>query len=165
MKGPPLFRLACAVPLFLTACATEGSAPDVADTTPELVGSWSLERWTVGDTPRCTSEEGRATGQIVYSADGHMSAQLGCSDLPMDDLAERTAQEAIARMQRRHFSYYGTYAVDHDEGTVTHHVQGSSSAAWVGSKRVRSFTFDGPDRVQLSTAESDNHLVWRRKGS
>jgi hypothetical protein len=162
MNTTPITRVALAVPLCLSACVADGGSTASADAGPSLVGSWSLETWTVGDAPRCSEDEGRYSGQIMYSADGHMSAQLGCSDLPTDDLAELSAEEAMARLQRRHFSYYGTYTVDLEAGTVTHHVEGSSSAAWVGTNRVRSFTFEGPDRVRLSTVESDNHLVWRR---
>jgi len=145
------------------SCAPGVGTEEAAGTEPGLVGSWRLVSWTVENAaPRCAEGEGDASGQIVYAADGHMSAQLGCANLPVDDLEALGPSEAVARMSRRHFSYYGTYTVDPAARTVTHHVMGSSSPAWVGTDRVRSFEFEGPDRIVLSAAESENRLVWIR---
>jgi len=138
-------------------------AADVDDSSPSIVGSWRLESWTVAnDTPRCAEEEGGASGQIMYSRDGHMSAQLGCAGLSMGEPGSMTSGEAIARMTRRHFGYYGTYALDEAAQTVTHHVMGSTAETWVGRDLVRSFVFEGPDRLVLTPAESEGRLVWLR---
>ena len=91
-----------------------------------------------------------------------MSAQLGCASLPMDELGELDAQEATTRLFRRHFSYYGSYTVDDVAQTVTHHVTGSVAASWVGTDRTRSFTFEGADRIVLTTPDTHNRLVWLR---
>lgn len=154
-------RLPCVVMLVgLVGCVDGGVAEDP---TPSVVGSWRLVSWTIEDgEPRCAEAEGAATGQIIYSLDGRMSAQLGCADLSLDDVASMDAAEAVARMTRRHFSYYGTYSVDETARTVTHHVMGSSAASWVGTDRVRRFEFEGPDRVALSTTEFVGRLVWER---
>lgn len=98
----------------------------------------------------------------MYSSDGHISAQLGYDGLSMDGAGAMSADAVMARMTRRHFSYYGTYSVDDGARTVTHHVMGSTAESWVGTDRVRSFAFEGPDRIVLSTAESENRLVWLR---
>jgi hypothetical protein len=144
-----------------SACAP--AADEGSEAEPSLVGSWRLETWTAdAGAARCQAEEGSASGQIMYTADGHMSAQLGCSELSLEAVGESSGQEAIARMTRRHFSYYGTYEVDPVARTVTHHVLGSSAPAWVGTDRVRSFVFEGPDRIALTTTESENRLVWVR---
>lgn len=153
------------IPSVLTLALLTGCSPDaeMPASSPSIVGSWRLESWTIaGDAPRCTDAEGGSAGQIVYSSDGHMSAQLGCDRLPMDELGSMGSEEATARMTRRHFSYYGTYTIDEAAQTVTHHVMGSTSPAWVGTDRVRSFVFEGPDRIVLSTVESENRLVWLR---
>lgn len=145
---------------LLTGCTPAAETPD---SSLSLVGSWRLDSWTIANgAPRCTEEEGGSTGQIMYSSDGHMSAQLGCERLPIDELRSMESGPAIARMTRRHFSYYGTYSLDEAAQTVTHHVMGSTSEAWVGTDRVRSFVFDGPDRIVLSTEGSENRLVWLR---
>lgn len=159
-----LFRSGIILLLVLatSTCSPGTGSDEPAEQDPSLIGSWRLTSWTVGGAPRCGPNEGRSSGQIMYSADGHMSAQLGCGELSMDDLADFDPGQVVAHMQRRHFSYYGTYTLDREAGTVTHHVLGSSSASWVGTDRVRSFVFEDPDRVRLSTIESDNELVWVR---
>ena len=158
-----VFVLPCLVLLTGCAAAPEADDPGSADSEPDVVGSWRLVEWTVADdAPRCGEAEGAASGQIVYAADGHMSAQLGCAELSMDGLDALSSTEVAGRMSRRHFSYYGTWTLDRAARTVTHHVTGSSAQSWVGTDRVRSFTFEGSDRIVLSTAESDNRLVWAR---
>jgi len=152
------------VPTLLLA-ALAGCAPAIDTDGPStgIVGSWRLESWTVAnDAPRCAGEDGGASGQIMYSRDGHMSAQLGCASLPMGDLGSLGGAEAVGRMTRRHFSYYGTYTLDEAAQTVTHHVMGSTAETWVGRELVRSVAFEGPDRLVLTPAESEGRLVWLR---
>ncbi len=84
-----------------------------------------------------------------------------------DDLME----EAVLS---RYFAYYGTYAVDRNAGTVTHHLLGSLEPSWVGTDQVRKLEFLGPDRLQLMAeiaaddaleaagASGSNVLVWER---
>ena len=139
-----------------------GASPRVSASAPDLVGSWRLESWTLANgMPRCPEEDGGASGQIIYSADGHMSAQLGCQDMDIGDLSGLSPQAAAGRLSNRHFSYYGAYTLDRSAQTVTHHVEGSSSAPFVGSDQVRSFVFEGPDRLVLSPGGSQR-LVWLR---
>jgi hypothetical protein len=129
----------------------------------DLVGSWHLVEWVLGDgTPRCSEEEGGVSGLLVYTGDGHMSAQLGCSGLDVSDLSGLSAQAAAGRLSRRHFTYYGTYTLDTTAETVTHHVEGSSSVPFVGSDQVREFVFEGSDRLVLSPAGSTQRLSWTR---
>ena len=147
-----LVMVVCALPLGAQARATAAQSPDI-------VGSWRLESWTLANgNPRCSEEDGEASGQIIYSADGHMSAQLGCQEMDVSDLSPQAAGGAISR---RHFSYYGGYTLDLATRTVTHHVLGSSSATFVGSDQVRSFVFEGPDRLVLSPG-GRQLLVWLR---
>ncbi len=151
-----------AASLALGGVGNASPSPPEVGSQAELVGSWRLESWTNGGVPRCGEEEGSPSGQITYSADGHMSAQLGCAELSLDGYAELTAEQAVARWRRRHFSYYGTYTVDAAAQTVTHHVLGSVAPQWVGTDRVRNFVFEGSDRIVLTPVESAGRLVWVR---
>ena len=147
----------CALP---STAKAQGSAHA---SSPGLVGSWHLDSWTLGDgTPRCSEEDGDASGIIVYTSDGHMSAQLGCADIDVGDTGGLSPQAAAGRLSTRHFSYYGRYTLDLSAQTVTHHVEGSSSVPFVGSDQVREFVFEGPDRLVLSPAGSSQLLVWLR---
>ncbi len=149
------FVAVCALPL-----AAQAQEPDPR----AVVGSWHLESWTnANGSPRCSEEEGGASGIIAYTSDGHMSAQLGCAGLDVSDLNSLSPQAAAGRLSRRHFSYYGRYTLDRSAQTVTHHVEGSSSQPFVGSDQVRWFVFEGPDRLVLSTDEAGRQLlVWLR---
>ena len=129
---------------------------------PDLVGSWRLESWTVGNgRSRCSAEEGPATGLIVYTSDGHMSAQLGCTGIDVSDVGGLSPQQITGRLSRRHLGYYGRYTLQPAARTVTHHVQGSSSVRMIGTDQVRSFVFEGNDQLTLSPG-GEQLLVWLR---
>ena len=150
---------ACALPLAVSAQGTRGSADA---SSPDIVGSWRLESWILANgRPRCSEEEGGVSGQLVYTSDGHMSAQLGCAGIDTSDLSSLSPQAVAGRLSRRHFSYYGRYTLDPSAQTVTHHVEGSSSVPFVGSDQVRSFVFDGNDRIVLSPP-GGGQLLWLR---
>ena len=130
---------ACALPLTAKAQETDPGASSL-----DVVGSWHLDSWTLGDgTPRCSEEEGDVSGIIAYTSDGHMSAQVGCAEVDSSDLSSLSPQAVAEWLSRRHFSYYGRYTLDRSAKTVTHHVEGSSSVAFVGSDQVRAFGFRG----------------------
>ena len=149
---------ACALPLTAKAQETDPGA-----SSPDVVGSWHLDSWTLGDgTPRCSEEEGDVSGIIAYTSDGHMSAQVGCAEVDSSDLSSLSPQAVAEWLSRRHFSYYGRYTLDRSAKTVTHHVEGSSSVAFVGSDQVRAFVFEGPDRLVLWPPGSSQRLVWLR---
>jgi hypothetical protein len=58
-------------------------------------------------------------------------------------------------------AYWGNYTVDMVAGTVTHHVDGSFSARMIGTDQVRSFRFEGEDRIVLSPG-GQSELTWVR---
>ncbi len=162
-------RAALALVVSLTACAPPAAPPTAS--LDQLVGAWTLVSW------ERTAEDGTVTqpygtdaaGQIVYTADGRMSAQLIRPGREFPDPQSVTVEEMRAAILRGFFSYYGRYTVDHENRVVTHHVEGALLPDWVGTHRPRSFTFDGPDRVTLSTAPDPgrtageiSELVWER---
>lgn len=91
-------------------------------------------------------------GQITYHASGRMSAQL---------------MNATDKANHRYLGYYGPFVVDEANGTVTHIVDGSSNANWVGTRQVRYFQFS-PDNQQLTLSVRNAEgrvtgtLVWRK---
>jgi len=91
-------------------------------------------------------------GQINYDAAGRMSAHL---------------MNATDKANHRYLGYYGPFVVDEANGIVTHIVDGSSNAAWVGSRQVRYYQFS-PDNLQLTLSVRNAEgrvtgtLVWKR---
>jgi len=127
----------------------EAQASD-AVSVDRFLGAWELVDWRATDgsgTVRFPYGE-NAQGQITYSPEGRMSAHLM---RPPEDPADAPP---------RHLSYWGTFSLQAAEGTVTHHVIGSSQANWIGSEQVRQFTFEGDDRLIL--ALGSNRLTWER---
>ena len=115
-----------------------------------FLGSWVLVDWrSTNDSGEVTFSFGEeASGQIVYTRDGRMSAQL------MNPLADPPGEP------NQFLSYWGGYEVDLGAGTVTHKVIGANLANLIGSDQVRNFEFEGPDRLVLSLGE--NRLIWER---
>jgi hypothetical protein len=120
----------------------------------QFVGAWKL----VSSEHR--SPDGQLTyplgrdpvGIIMYDASGHMSAQIMRPDRPAfasGDVDKGTPTE-IKFAYEGFIAYFGTYEVNEEEGTVTHHVEGSSFPNWVGSAQRRFFEFSG-NRLTLST--------------
>ena len=71
-------------------------------------------------------------------------------------------------------AYYGTYEVDEEASSVTHHVQGSLFPNWVGNDQLRLFSLElgepgARERLCLTTppfvgkrAQMTLTLVWER---
>ncbi|MGD8602391.1 MAG: lipocalin-like domain-containing protein [Gemmatimonadota bacterium] len=149
LRGRCVPALALLVTLAVDQHAAEAQSTD-AVAVARFLGAWELVDWRATDgtgTVRFPYGES-AQGQITYSADGRMSAHLM---RPPENPADAPPQ---------HLSYWGTFSLQTAEGTVTHHVIGSSQANWIGSDQVRRFTFEGDDRLIL--ALGTNRLTWER---
>lgn len=158
------FWLGLVIAAYTPTFAADAQEPTSAQAmAAALIGSWTLQSWTLANgSPRCSEEEGRVSGLLVYTSDGHMSVQLGCSEIDVGDLSGLSPQQVVARLSRRHFTYYGPYTVDAAAQAVTHHVEGSSSEGFVGSDQVRPFVLEGRERLVLSPEGSGQRLVWLR---
>jgi hypothetical protein len=82
-------------------------------------------------------------------------------------LRRRTDAEVRAAFEG-HVSYFGTYTIDRQKQTVTHHVRGASYPNWIGNDQLRYYKFDGT-RLLLSTPPLvrggqpfEYALIWER---
>jgi ketosteroid isomerase-like protein len=115
-----------------------------------LIGSWkevSSEESLPDGTVLHLDEVGLAT----YDASGHMSGQAmrrsePKQQVPSDSIYQSNGYDA----------YFGTFTVDEDKHTVTHHVEGSVARELVGKDLVRSFKFEGQQLI-LTPVASDEH--------
>jgi hypothetical protein len=137
----------CVLPLaFAIATAAQGSVKE------RLVGAWELVSFEniAADGTRRPGAYDR--GQINYDASGRMSAHL---------------MNNTDKANHRYLGYYGPFVVEESKGIVTHIVEGSSNANWVGSRQVRYYELS-PDNQQLtlSVKNADGRvtgtLVWKR---
>jgi len=110
-------------------------------------------------------------GMLMYDSGGKVFfALLMRRDRPKfvsDDPWRGTPEEIKAAFEGFN-AYCGTYEVNEEKGTVTHHVEGSMFPNWVGMDQVRFFKCSG-DQLLLSTPpirlggrQSTAHLIWAR---
>ena len=134
-------------------------------TAANLIGAWRLESWSL------VHEDGRAdeyplgkkaTGFILYTADGHMSATLaraGRKALPSNDAAEK------AQAYDDCFAYAGRYEVR--EGVAFHSIEVATNPSLAGITSTRHILLDG-NRLTLSgpdfspDAPRFHRIIWRR---
>lgn len=138
-----------------------------------FAGTWRLaDASAETDAGRQPFPLGEGTeGLIIYDEKGYMSAQLMSRDrarLSARNLDEVPLEEFKAAYLG-YTSYFGQFTLNVPEKTVTHHVQGSLAAGWVGGDQLRYFEFvDGnlvlktpPIRI-ADGSKVVNTLSWSR---
>lgn len=158
---------------LLAACLVFFHCPADAQTSPSLVGTWRLVSYVRSDSLGAVQPywDDRPSGLIIYTADGHVAAQLYDSRRPrVGDAWERATPDAARTAFVGLVTYFGTYALDPAARTVTHSVEGAMAPDWIGSKLVRAYRFLGPNVVELRvTTDASGQrvvngaaLVWER---
>ena len=106
------------------------------------------------------------TGLIFYDPSGWMSVNIRGDHPPIELAGERPTAEESHEALRTYWAYFGTYTVDEQAKTVTHHRTGSANPGWHKQPDyVRAYEFLGSDRVILrpqAPARNGNELVWER---
>ena len=120
-----------------------------------FAGTWTLDE-CYSDKPsgRENLPLGKhVLGRINYDRDGHMAAQLmGDERTPFSsrDPREVTDSEYRAAFQT-YTAYFGSYEINTEHNTVTHHVEGATVPNWPGmdgSQRPGFPLADAPGPVQ-----------------
>ena len=159
-------RIAAALSLLLV---TGGSRVQQA---PEIVGTWRLVSMVRVDSAGKTVPfwDDHPAGLIIYTADGHMAAQLYDTRRPRLGVRwDAASPDAVRAAYAGLVSYFGTYTLDRAAGTVTHNVEGAMTPDWAGTALVRAFRFVTPNRLELRVisnggqrATNGSMLVWQR---
>ena len=144
--------------------AERGSAADVR---ARLIGTWRAvsmhEQDADGQLTYPLGEE--VKGQLIYTADGRMSAHLVRADMARfaeSDLREATVEER-AKAWLDYVGYYGTFSIDEEKQAVIHHVEGSWFPNMARSRQVRYFRFEG-ERLTLNAdiPPGKVQVVWEK---
>jgi hypothetical protein len=132
-----------------------GASDEAGAVGRSLVGAWSLlecaEIMQDGSKRLPFGED--AVGQVVYTAEGRMSAQLvraGRTLFASDDYRGAPADIVVEAFQQ-YFGYFGSYKVDAGAGTVTHFIEGAWFPNLENTAQVRTFRLEG-DRLILEAA-------------
>jgi hypothetical protein len=103
-------------------------------------------------------------GRLMYDSNGNMSVFLMRPDRPKfaaDDIYKGTPEE-IKFTFENFDAYCGTYTIDKDNGTITHHIEGSRFPNWEGSEQTRYYTFLN-DTLSLSAKIKLKGKDWELK--
>lgn len=85
------------------------------DVRSHLIGAWRLVSWfertSAGEVTYPLGKD--ATGQIIYSDDGHVAAQLVRRDVPrfMHDDWRMASADECAQAWKSYFGYFGTFSI------------------------------------------------------
>ena len=160
-----MFRIVFALILLATSAN--------AKTEPSLVGSWRLVSFTTADANGVFKQvwDEHPAGLIVYTADGHMAAQLYDARRPkIGPLSIVTPLSPVQPNYAGLYTYFGTYTNDPAKHTVVHHVEAAMAPDWIGMAMDREYRFITPDRMELRArndpsgkpAVGASIMVWER---
>lgn len=133
------------------------SAETQGDVAIKLIGAWRYVgtringgNWDRGANPK---------GMIYYGPHGEMSVQIA------PDVERRRAGDVMTPEEAKlaltdYIAYFGTYSIDEQAGTVTHHRHASIQPGDSGDF-VRQYEFDG-DRLVLRPPHSTLEVSWER---
>ncbi|MEU7631511.1 lipocalin-like domain-containing protein [Nocardia sp. NPDC049220] len=138
-----------------------------------LVGAWRLVSYKATDIESgevVTPFGSRPRGLIMYTADGHMSAQIMHPERPNfragrleEGLPEELSAAAVGYM-----AYGGSYEVL-EADRVVHHVKLSLFPNWAGGTQTRVANWDGerlrlilPEPAMIWGARRNGVLTWER---
>ena len=91
-------------------------------------------------------------GRLMYDTNGNVSVFImrkGRSKFFSGDPMGGTAEE-IKEAFEGFLAYCGTYKIDQDKGTITHHIEGDKFPNWEGTDQLRFFRLSG-NQLTLNT--------------
>jgi hypothetical protein len=146
--------------------------PASAQTDPSIIGAWRLVSFLNADASgEFKPVWDQPTGMIVYTADGHMAAQL--YDAKRPKVGPLSIVSPLSKDQPSYqglYTYFGTFTQDAAKKTLMHNVEGAMAPDWIGLKMDRQYRFLTPDRLELKAANDPTGkpapgaslLVWER---
>lgn len=118
-RGPWSFGMPCAVAVLWLMAVPSGQV----SLRSQLIGHWRLVGTETVVDGKAPVRGPQTVGTIVYTADGHMLAQLTLPERPKVRPADATADQL--RELARFTAYFGPFEVDEARKTVTHHRDGA----------------------------------------
>jgi hypothetical protein len=142
--------------------ASAGQGKSQAELRKPFIGTWKLVSITGGANP--ATRGSKPTGVIMYDTDGYMNVQI-MPDRPRPKYTGVPTAEQALEAVRGYTAYFGTYTIDEQAHTVTHHREGMLDSGVVDYVRRFEMTPDG-NRVTLipiGGAGPETRLTWERR--
>jgi hypothetical protein len=164
MRGKLLLLVVVVASLGTTGIG--GQSVRQSETAKRFIGTWRLVSITGGTAAMAANRGAHPTGLIIYDATGHMAVQIMPDRVrPKYAGTLPTPDEARAAIIG-YTAYFGTYTIDEQAMTVTHHHEGNISPGGATTDGVRRYEFAPGDRVILTPLENPqdppSHLAWER---
>jgi hypothetical protein len=137
---------------------TKEPAPSTSSVRAQLIGSWRLvsrqSKRANGEVETDAGLSATPLGILIYDQSGHVAAQLSRRDRTLAILPEE-CQAAIttkgtpdtAQTILGYDAYFGTYKVNENDGTVTHHLEAALFPGDIGKDIERHFTISGDQLI------------------
>ncbi len=142
---------------FALASLAKPAAPTVQPQqkiTDKFIGAWRLVS-VKGNSPMRTARYDHPNGLIIYDRSKWMITNIaihGERKPFVGGLSAGTVEEKAGAFDT-YLAYYGTYTVDENAQTVTHHLVDHSYPGYRGRDNVRWFEFQGDNRIVLIPTE------------
>ena len=147
---PLILMTDCIIIMVSMAACNQSKNPEadnISSDANQLTGTWkyiSLSgKSTEGDILYPYGEQ--LFGLLIYDPGGYMSALLMHPDRPgfeSGDMMKGTPEELKAAFEGFD-AYCGTYTINDENASVTHHVHGAKFPNWVGADQVRFYNISG----------------------
>lgn len=134
---------------------TAAQAPARASAAEEILGTWKLLSYVgedVASGARTDVMGAHPSGYIEYGRDGRMMVIIAGTGRRKPAGSVATPAEAQALLTSL-LAYAGTYTLDTQAHTVTHHIDVSWDETRTGESHLRTYRFEG-DRLTLTTQAS-----------
>jgi len=138
--------------LFAMAFTLSASAQTARE---KLIGAWHLVRIDAPGPDGKPASGPQPEGMLLYTRDGHMSVQL------MYPASAKTLSNEY--VLKGYEASFGSYDMDENAHTVTHHVQGSITRnQLVGKDLPRKFEFTPDGHLIIRSTRPDEHwfVTW-----
>ena len=137
-----------------------------------ILGTWKLVSYIREELPSGAKSDvmgAHPSGYINYGRDGRMIVIIVSGDRKKPAGAVATPDEAEALIKSM-LAYAGTYTIDKEAKTVTHHIDISWDQSRTGTDHVRTYKLEG-NHITLTTEPSNDPatgkktvrtLIWER---
>ena len=136
-----------------------------------FIGTWELvsneDRLTDGSTRPYPASGPHGKGYLVYTADGHMCAELMNPDRPAWKDPQNPSDAEKASAIDGFVAYCGRYEIDEANKVMYHYPEVAWSPNYVGTKRPRPYKFKGDlltfsDKVTNEPGVESYSITWRK---
>lgn len=164
-------RVAASVTLIVIALVTSVGAVRAQPAPPlkdQLVGTWLFVSSTSQRDDGSNTWGPGAKGQLIFTSGGRFSFQLMRADRPRYKSNTRMRGSIIENQatSRGTLSYFGTYAVNDADRTLTYNIEMSSFPNFIDTAQKRIITVAGDELRYQNPAPSRGTtptvLVWKR---